>query len=551
MPESIFTGNLVQHLEKSAKKFPELNAVISATNDFRNKNFKTLYSDVKIVSSFFKQKGVNPKDRTLLLVKPGYDLIVSCFALLYLGAIPIIIDPGMGLKTLLNCIRISGPKNIIGIPAALCLTYFFRKTFNSITLRIKISKGFVESICSKSKTSDYALGYYKSTDDELAAIVFTSGSTGRPKGVRYLHKNFNAQIETLHREFHLRPGEVDLVTLPIFALFNPALSITSVIPEMNPRKPAEADSELLVNAIINHNVTTAFCSPIIGKKLSVYCNEKRIKLPGIKRLMLAGAPSAPELINDLSKIISNGRVIIPYGATEALPVSFTDHHEIRQLTDSILRGEGSCIGKPINGVSVLLMPVRNSPLPHEHEEKISPIVRTSEVGEICASGKIVTDGYDQMPGATRDARFIYKSSEYHRMGDLGYWDNNKILRFLGRKVECVPTIQGPLETERCEPIVNAISGVKRSALIGIGGGKNKEPCLVVELISDKGVQIKEVISQVRALLKIHFQKYNIIRIFLEEHMPVDPRHNAKIHRLALAKKWTQAVLKNDKTGINS
>ena len=549
MPESIFTGNLVQHLEKSAKKFPKLKAVISATNDFQSKDFETLYQDVKIVAAFFNKKGVKQNNRTLLLVKPGYDLIVCCFALLYLGAIPIIIDPGMGMKALLKCIRTSTPKSLIAFPAAFWLSYAFRKSFNSISVRIKIPNNFVECIKCDSKSIDSSINFHETRDEDLAAIVFTSGSTGCPKGVRYLHRNFNAQIQTLHQEFCLGEGEIDLVTLPIFALFNPALAITSVIPEMNPRKPAEANAKILVDTLINHNVTTAFCSPIIGKKISEYCNTNDIILPRIKRFMLAGAPSPPSLIKELSEIISNGRVIVPYGATEALPVSFTDHRQIRELSQSIVNGDGSCIGKPIKNISIVLMPIRNSPLPHEHEEKIEPIVKPLQPGEICASGDTVTDGYDKMPGATRDARFIYKSSEYHRMGDLGYWDKEGVLRFLGRKVECVQTENGPLETERCEPMVNIIPGVKRSALIGIGNKKIKEPCLVVQTDSQKSDAFEIISAEVKKRMKKHFRKYNIVRVFHEKQLTVDPRHNAKIHRLALAKKWTTAVVKNTKLGI--
>ena len=96
--------------------------------------------------------------------------------------------------------------------------------------------------------------------------MFTSGSTGKPKGVRYLNLNFSAQIEVLKQEFDITEGEVDLVTLPVFSLFNPALGVTSVIPQINPRKPANASAKKIVDAIQNFKITSAFCSPVIGKK---------------------------------------------------------------------------------------------------------------------------------------------------------------------------------------------------------------------------------------------------------------------------------------------
>ena len=162
--------------------------------------------------------------------------------------------------------------------------------------------------------------------------------------------------------------------------------------------------------------------------------------------------------------------------------SFCDHSEVDINFDSILSGDGSCLGKPVNGVEIMLIQPRNSPVPHDFEERIKPIKNSMTVGEICVTGKVVTDGYDRMPGATRDSRFIFDGKLFHRMGDtLGYMDKMGLLRFLGRKVECVNTPAGILETERCEPIANSVDGVYRSALIGLGKANPKEPCIIVEL----------------------------------------------------------------------
>ena len=264
---------------------------------------------------------------------------------------------------------------------------------------------------------------------------------GPPKGVRYLHKNFNAQIRVLSEEFKIKKGELDLVTLPVFSLFNPALGVTSVIPEMNPTKPAKASAEKLVQTIVKHQISSAFCSPVIGKKINDYCKTNNINLGSIKRIMLAGAPASPNLVFNLAKSLPRGEVIIPYGATEALPVSYCSHHQIAKLSKSIVNGEGSCLGKPVRDVSIQLIPVRNSPIPNESEDTIIPIIKKLETGEICVSGDTVTDGYDQMPGATRDARFTFNSKVYHRMGDLGYWDENHNLRFLEEKLSASDKIR--------------------------------------------------------------------------------------------------------------
>ena len=90
----------------------------------------------------------------------------------------------------------------------------------------------------------------------------------------------------LKNDFGFEHGEKDLSTLPIFALFNPALGVTSVIPDMNPRKPANANSGLLVKAMQEFEINTAFASPIIGKKIYDYCKSNNLSLPHVKRLFI-------------------------------------------------------------------------------------------------------------------------------------------------------------------------------------------------------------------------------------------------------------------------
>src|SRR3546814_5547563 len=71
--------------------------------------------------------------------------------------------------------------------------------------------------------------------DDVAAILFTSGSTGVPKGVVYRHRHFVSQVEMLRAAFGTQPGGVDLPTFPPFALFDPALGLTSVIDRKSTR----------------------------------------------------------------------------------------------------------------------------------------------------------------------------------------------------------------------------------------------------------------------------------------------------------------------------
>ncbi len=531
-------GNIASHLKEASARLPNGKAILSANRkSFPEKTFFELYQDVRACSAFLKTKGIEKGDKALLFVRSGYELIVLAFSLFFIGAIPVIIDPGMGLKSVLRCIRSTQPDHMIGIPLAHWVSRIFCKSFKSIRGHIIIRSNLfsTETLSSPVKKDSNPVSI---SPKELAAIVFTSGSTGPPKGVCYLHKTFDGQISALKETFGMQEGEVDMTTLPIFALFNPALGITTVMPEINPSKPAGASARSLVETLVDYEVTTAFASPVIGRKIADWCKDNNLRLPRINRFFLAGAPSPPQLIEKLASVMDNGQVIIPYGATEALPVSYCTHADVLRARKGIEQGEGSCLGKALPGVSIKLFPVSASPFSGEVKE-----VDEGQVGEICVAGSIVTEEYYRMPGATLDSKFCHDSQIYHRMGDLGYFDADQTLRFLGRKAERLNTSHGPLETERCEAIVNTVNGVRRSALIGLGPKDPKEPCMVIEPGEGFRDQRSKKVIEGEVLLRLSalLPKYEISQVRFENSLPVDARHNAKVHRLALAKKWTKKL----------
>ena len=530
--------NVASHLKETSVRLPNGKAILSASGQFPEKSFSELYQDVRACSAFLKKKGIEKGDKALLFVRSGYELIVLAFSLFFIGAVPVIIDPGMGLKSVLRCIRATRPTHMIGIPLAHWVSRIFRRSFTSIRGRILIRPNQFSKEA-LSATAEKSSDPVNVSPDELAAIVFTSGSTGPPKGVCYMHKTFDGQILALKKNFGMQEGEVDMTTLPIFALFNPALGITTVMPEINPSKPAQASARSLVKTLVDYEITTAFASPVIGRKIAEWCERENLRLPHVNRFFLAGAPSPPPLIEKLASVMDNGQVIIPYGATEALPVSYCTHDDVNRARKSIERGEGSCLGKAIPSISIKLFPVSASPF----DDKVKEVGK-GQVGEICVAGSTVTEEYYRMPGATFDSKFCFDSQTYHRMGDLGYFDADLTLRFLGRKAERLHTTHGPLETERCEAIANTVHGVRRSALVGLGSKDPVEPCVVIEPADEFRDQKarNEIEKEVLSRLKAYLPGFEISQIRFENSLPVDARHNAKIHRLALAKKWTQKLV---------
>jgi olefin beta-lactone synthetase len=528
-------ANIARHLDRMAAAQPGATALKVPRGrtapggiDYLTLSFAELLSETDAWCARLHAKGVGRGDRTLVMVRPGLPLIASAFALFKIGAVPVIIDPGMGLRNLLRCVERSRPRALVGIPRAQILSRVCMRAFRSVAARVPVSGSHTAQIRGAGGAAADAA---RAGPGELAAILFTSGSTGAPKGVCYEHGMFDAQVRLIREAYGIEPGEVDLPLLPIFALFGPALGMTSVIPEIDPRRPARADPARIVQAIRQEGVTNSFGSPTIWTKVAEFCRAGNIALPSLRRVLCAGAPVPADLWGASRSFMPGGRLHSPYGATEALPVSTVSADEI---DSGCVRG--ACVGRPVAGVEVRIIPISDHPVAALGPGGGLP---NGSAGEIIVRGPNVTREYDALPDATAAAKIPDPGSQggvWHRMGDCGALDESGRLWFLGRKAERVETGGGTMFTEPCEQVFRAHPRARRCALIGVG----IESALVVETRVRGTPDAMALVAELRALGLRHPHTASVRTYYFRPHLPVDIRHNAKIHRLALAK-WAASA----------
>jgi len=555
MPES---ANIARHLPLMAARQPDRPALkiprgrtAAGEIDYLSLSFAELDAEVNAWCARLTAAGLRRGDRTLVMVKQGLPLIASVFALFKLGAVPIVIDPGMGLKNFLRCVRRSQPRALLGIPLAQFIGRIFRPTFRSVQVRVTASS----SLTARQSNPIGCFPVAEVGADELAAILFTSGSTGAPKGVCYEHGMFEAQVRLIREHYGIQPGEVDLPMLPIFALFNPALGMTTIVPETDPRRPAAVDPAKIVQAIRQENVTNSFGSPTLWQKIQRHCLETGATLPTLRRVLCAGAPVPAALWENPARWLPQGTLHSPYGATEALPIGSISHREIEQITHRQTpnqqptasatapalsfgtlafglsapagAGAGACVGQPLPGMTVRVIRL---------DTPKGELIETApgEIGEIIVSGPVVTKIYDAMPEATAVAKITDGDRLWHRMGDCGWMDETGRLWFCGRMVESVVTAAGRLFTEPCEQVFRVHPGAQRCALIGLGTGAVRQPALVVETSVKDSREARTLVRELRQLALAHPHTAAIKVFYFRARLPVDVRHNAKIHRLTLA-----------------
>jgi acyl-CoA synthetase (AMP-forming)/AMP-acid ligase II len=513
--------------------------------------YRQLDQDSNLIAHGFKVMGISRGTRAVVMVRPGLDFFSLVFALFKAGIVPVLIDPGIGLRNLGRCCREAAPELFIGIPKAIWARRLFgwgRETVRQIILVAQRGAALVmpgvETLDDLRRAGRGARGQERDptpsiallSPEETAAILFTSGSTGPPKGAVYTHAIFQAQVDSFRSLYAIEPGEIDLCTFPLFALFAPALGMTAIVPDMNPTRPARVDPAKIFETIDDFGVTNLFGSPALLRRLADGAEARSRRLPTLKRIISAGAPVAATILERLAPLLDHpAQVHTPYGATEALPVASIGSGEIlgetRRFTDS---GMGVCVGHPVAGMEAKIIQIRDDPISTWSDDLLLP---GGQIGEIVVAGPVVTREYFNRPEATSLAKIADPALGvlYHRMGDVGYRDGQGRLWFCGRKSHRVVLAHETLFTIPCEAIFNNHPTVARTALVGVSRQGRVVPVICVEPMRPLNRSEEHRVGRELLERGAAFPHTRWIRtILFHRSFPVDIRHNAKILRERLA-----------------
>lgn len=539
-------SNISQFLPEVAKQYPNTTSIT-----FRDQSitFKELEDLSNYYACEFRKKNIDKGTKTLVMLKPSIEFIAVVFAIFKLRAIPILIDPGMGVKNLLNCIKETEPEAMAGIALAHWVRLPFFNSFKSIKTFISFGKysplwiDKMVDISSFMKSGIHIpFDIEKGDLDDTAAILFTTGSTGPPKGVVYTHRIYIKQMQMIQALYKAGPEQIDMPAFPLFALFSAAMGMPCVIPDINPSLPAKADPKLIIDTITKHNITFSFASPALWLNLANHCVKNKIKLPTLKKILMAGAPVPPTLHKLLKEIAPNCETMVPYGATEALPVAnFSGSDLTEETANDISNGKGYCVGKPFPDIDIFIIEATDSPIEKWDKNLILP---QGETGEIVIHGDVVTPKYYNLPTQTLNAKITHTDGTImHRMGDIGYFDKEGRLWFKGRKAHRVILSSGEiLYPVCCEAIFNAHTLVDRSALVGVGEKNNQTPIIIIEpnqsIMPLSTKHRDRLIGELKEMGYKHEFTQKIDKFYFYSPFPVDIRHNAKIFREKLAE-WAE------------
>lgn len=523
--------NLVTMLLAEASAHPERSALVEGDAlTGRTVTFGELARRVAAGVDWLRSMGLERGDAVLLGAPISIRLYEVLLALWHGGMTAVVVDPSAGRAGLELCCRRVPLAGFVAVPRAhwlRLLSPVVRKLRRAVVLG-----GWVPGARRWPERWDQTgAGSAEELPPEFPALItFTSGSTGEPKATVRSHGLLVAQYRVLAPILGFASGQVELATLPIFALASLASGVTTVLADADLRRPAEIDPARVLRQMRAHRVTRCTAAPAFLERL-LDAEEARGATNGeLECICTGGGPVFPRLLARLQRWAPRAAVSGVYGSTEVEPIAHLPARELREADwERVRAGRGVLAGRPVPGLALAIIAPRSGrDLPAMTAAEFAAIRRPAgQSGEIVVSGNHVLPGYLEGVG-DREAKFKVEGVSWHRTGDAGYRDDDGRLWLLGRCAARIADDRGELYPFAVEGVAVETPGVRRAALAAVQGNR----ILALEPTAD-AVRI-DLAALEAALAWARLDAIRLVRA-----LPMDRRHNSKVDYTRLARELQQ------------
>jgi amino acid adenylation domain-containing protein/thioester reductase-like protein len=359
-----------------------------------------------IAMQLIEKHGIWPGDLVALYLDRSPLMIMAIIGIIKTGAVYVPLDFNNPVKRSEAIITDCGINSIITDRKSSVL---FQKMERAILL--------IEDMisCEQMPVSEQFPGDL-TTPESLAYVMSTSGSTGKPKNVMIEHRNIIRLVKNTNY-YHFGDNERMLQTVP-YSFDVSTFEIWGMLlngGELHIAPSEELlDTDFLKNYLHNWNInivwfTAGWFNQLAETDIGIFGN--------LKTLLLGGDKLSYTHVNKVISANPTVKIINCYGPTEN--TTFSTTFMIERLYHSEIP-----IGKPIANSTLYVL---------DSEKKLVPI---GIPGEIYVGGDGISKGYIGNKKVTR-ARFLnlyLEGQQVHvyKTGDLGYWNFDGEVEFLGR-----------------------------------------------------------------------------------------------------------------------
>ncbi len=467
--------NLVELFLSHVTARPDAAAII--TPNGRVVTYRQLARASAARAHAYECSGIKAGDIVLIARGVSVELYEILLAVFRLGAVAMFPEPAAGIRGLRVAVAAARPKAVVTTGVGHVLRMLFPDLRRLKPLPDPTGKEPGREILAHLPGEAPAL------------ITFTSGSTGRPKGIVRSIDFLVLQHTLLERLRRTKPGDVDLISLPVFILSNLAAGATSVIPAGKLTRPAKLSGAAMRRQILDHRVNRIVAPPAVIARIA----EGAEPLPRLEAVFTGGGPVFPNLLHSVAGVAPKAAIHAVYGSTEAEPIA---HLELREISaadwEAMASGAGLLAGPPIPEIDV---DIRDQ--------------------EVFVAGAHVNQGYLD-PADDKSTKSVSGGKLWHRTGDAARQDERGRLWLLGRR----EAASGNLFPFAVETAALSWPGVRQAALLA-GTGRAKLA------VSGDGLSLPPLQKRAAEL--------GPIDVIILKEVPMDKRHNSKADYARLRK----------------
>ena len=435
---------VLEYLENSTNNCSKKIAVIDENGKYTYKELTELSKKIGTGLTICFE----PRNPVPVLMEKGKDTLATFFGAVYAGCFYVLLNPDLPKVRLEHIVNVLGAKNIVTDKAHKESALELINEDNIIYIEDLKNTEINEEKLKKIRENVLDL-------DPLYAN-FTSGSTGIPKGVLVGNRSVIDFIDNFTDIFNITekdiignqaPFDFDVSVKDIYSSIAKGATLV-IIPKRLFSIPAE-----LLDYICNNKVTTLIWA-VSALCLITTFHALDYKTPDtVNKILFSGEVMPIKHLKQWIEHLPGATFVNLYGPTE-ITCNCTYH-----IIDKTKEYEKIPVGKAFPNEQVFLL--------DDNDKLITDI---DIQGEICVKGTCLALGYFNNKEQT-NSRFVQNplNDKYidmiYKTGDLGEYNKDGEIVFLGRKDFQIKHMGHRIELEEIERAMEKVNGVERSCCI--------------------------------------------------------------------------------------
>ena len=381
---------------------------------------------------------LGPGDYVGVLADKSEQAIIAFLAILKSGCTYVPIDPSHPKERIKYIIEDTGIKVLLTQSEYLFSIDFYNGEIFAMDIQLEGLSGPGENHLVLGKSHAY--------------VIYTSGSTGRPKGVLVGHEGL-VNLSYDHKEkLGIRGSDHFLQFMSLSfdgSILDICVTLCAGATLVLINKGTMADREAFISYLEEKSVSIVALPP---SYISILGHHP---LPSVRVMVSAGEAAH---VKDAVFYGNAKEFYNSYGPSEATVCATQYRVEKGKAYDRIP------IGKPCHNKQVYIL------------DKGLQLVGIGVSGEICIAGTGLALGYLNQEALTRE-KFIknpYGEGKLYRTGDLGQWQADGNLEYLGRQDGQVKLRGFRIELGEIEEVMQSYKGIGQAVVVLKGEGSSAE-----------------------------------------------------------------------------